>query len=84
MQERACSGRADDTGKISDALVQLITKDPSQPILGPNPLPKYDRGFNHPRTAELLCPAKFIKQYQRDPKALVFVSLNHLCLTECL
>jgi hypothetical protein len=68
MQRSSNSGQSDDTSKVSDHITKLVMKDPlHRPILAPELIQKHDRGFNHPRTAELICPAKYLEQYRRDP-----------------
>jgi hypothetical protein len=68
MQETSLSVRREDTRKVRAATTKLIMEDPLRtPILPPEPADQKDRGFNHPRTAELLCPAKYLDDLRQDP-----------------
>jgi hypothetical protein len=68
MQDISLSVRREDTKKVRRVTTKLIMEDPARhPIPSPEPEEQKDRGFNHPRTAELLCPAKYLDVLRADP-----------------
>ena len=69
MQEISLSVRREDTKKVRRAMTKLVMEDPlRQPIQLPEPTQQKDRGFHHPRTAELICPLKYLEEYRRNPE----------------
>jgi hypothetical protein len=67
MQDISLSVRREDTKKVHQVTTKLIMEDPGrQPIPPPEPEEQKDRGLNHPRTAELLCPAKYLDEFWAD------------------
>jgi hypothetical protein len=66
MQDISLSVRREDTKKVCRVTTKL--EDPARhPIPSPEPEEQKDRGFNHPRMAELLCPAKYLDVLRADP-----------------
>ncbi|SJK99233.1 uncharacterized protein ARMOST_02524 [Armillaria ostoyae] len=64
------SGRTDDTSKINDNIICYSTTSISDdtPVLD---IKKYRRGFNHIHTAHLLCPQRWINDFDKDPQAMM-------------
>ncbi|SJL07028.1 uncharacterized protein ARMOST_10371 [Armillaria ostoyae] len=60
------SGCSDDTTKISDNIIRLSTKDLTEETLLPT-LKKYQRRFNHIHMAHLLCPQRWLDEFDKDP-----------------
>jgi len=71
MADAAKGARSDDTGGLKMKAVLYLPINPKQDACVPpitNEKYKSDRGFNHPLTSRLLCPQKFIKDYDADPE----------------
>ncbi|SJL10862.1 uncharacterized protein ARMOST_14257 [Armillaria ostoyae] len=64
------SGHGDDTSKINENIIQLSMPDLTDDTLIPD-IKKYHRGFNHPHTAHLLCPQRWLAKFDEDPQAMM-------------
>lgn len=71
MENAANSARCDDTGSLKHNGLQYLLKDPAKDTFDPPILKTHGkavRGWNHPATARLLCPARDIVEFDEDPK----------------
>ena len=68
-----------DTG-TSDAIVRRVATSFIE-IAEPQ-ASKIWRGFNHVVTARLLCPAKYIEQFKRDPEGYVGCPVCRICISD--
>jgi hypothetical protein len=73
----ACS---DDCGSLREGgLAYVALTSPLktlQPLISPKSPKDGIRGFNHVTLGCLLCPIKYIKEFDADPPAYVFIVLN--------
>lgn len=71
IKDAAATARQTDTGHIRLKGIQYILPNPERDTLLP-PIPesgyKSDRGFHHPVIAKLLCPARLIDEFVKDPQ----------------
>ncbi|KAG1728944.1 hypothetical protein EDD22DRAFT_410910 [Suillus occidentalis] len=72
MENAANSARCDDTGSLKHNGLQYLLRDPAKDRFDPPILKTHGkavRGWNHPLTARLLCPARDIIEFDEDPDA---------------
>ncbi|KAF8874233.1 hypothetical protein BD779DRAFT_1678822 [Infundibulicybe gibba] len=70
LSAAAGEARSEDTNSIKTNTPLYLLVDPQQDVLQP-PIPKDckdSRGFNHAVTAQMLCPMRLIKKFDRDPQ----------------
>ncbi|KAG2126349.1 uncharacterized protein EDB93DRAFT_1109683 [Suillus bovinus] len=66
------AARCDDTGSLKHTGLQYMLSDPAKDCFDPPILKSHSkalRGWNHPQTAQLLCPAWDITEFDMDPQA---------------
>jgi len=67
--------RSEDSGSLKHNGIVYIPKNPETDVVRP-PIPRTQskafRGFNHPDTGRLLCPRRYIKEFDRDPYVIAF------------
>jgi hypothetical protein len=71
MENAANSARCDDTGSLKHNGLQYLLRDPAKDRFDPPILKTHGkavRGWNHPLTARLLCPARDIIEFDEDPE----------------
>jgi hypothetical protein len=70
LSAAASDARSEDSARLKKAGLDYLARDPNKDVISP-PLtkndPKSNRGFNHPATARLLCPIKYLVRFQQDP-----------------
>ncbi|KAG1896987.1 uncharacterized protein F5891DRAFT_1192401 [Suillus fuscotomentosus] len=72
MENAANSARCDNTGSLKHNGLQYLLKDPAKDTFDPPILKTHSkavRGWNHPATTRLLCPAHDIVEFDEDPNA---------------
>ncbi|KAG2343371.1 hypothetical protein BDR05DRAFT_948160 [Suillus weaverae] len=75
MENAANSARCDDTGSLKHNGLQYLLQDPTKDSFNPPILKTHGkavRGWNHPATARLLCPARDIVEFDKDPNAYTY------------
>jgi hypothetical protein len=71
MESAANAARCDDTGSLKHTGLQYMLNDPTKDRFDPPILKSHSkalRGWNHPQTARLLCPARDIAEFDVDPQ----------------
>lgn len=71
MESAANAARCDDTGSLKHTGLQYMLSDPAKDRFDPPILKSHSkalRGWNHPQTARLLCPARDITEFDMDPQ----------------
>lgn len=71
MESAANAAHCDDTGSLKHTGLQYMLSDPAKDRFDPPILKSHSkalRGWNHPQTARLLCPARDITEFDMDPQ----------------
>jgi hypothetical protein len=71
MVTAAGDARSEDTASLRHTGIAYLPKDPATDTVVPaitKDQGKAVRGFNHPFTARLLCPIRYLKDFDADPK----------------
>jgi hypothetical protein len=71
MESAANAARCNDMGSLKHTGLQYMLNDPTKDHFNPLILKSHSkalRGWNHPQTACLLCPAQDIAEFDVDPQ----------------
>ncbi|KAG1857769.1 hypothetical protein F4604DRAFT_1931249 [Suillus subluteus] len=72
MESAANAAHCDDMGSLKHTGLQYMLNDPTKDRFDPPILKSHSqalRGWNHPQTARLLCPARDIAEFDVDPQS---------------
>jgi hypothetical protein len=79
MESAANAAHCDDTGSLKHTGLQYMLNDPTKDRFNPLILKSHSkalRGWNHPQTARLLCPAWDITEFDVDPQYVLLFDWN--------
>ncbi|KAF5311555.1 hypothetical protein D9758_018972 [Tetrapyrgos nigripes] len=72
LEDSANDARTADTNCIKSNILSWMLEDPDgTPVLSRSDTSKSHRGFNHPATAELLCPVAYRKAFKRNKNKMI-------------
>jgi hypothetical protein len=79
MDNAASAARCDDTGSLKHNGLQYMLNDQGKDRFDPPILKSHGkavRGWNHPLTARLLCPAADIAKFDEDPQYVILIATD--------
>jgi hypothetical protein len=80
MNSKLSSACSDDVSSLKDNALHYIALGPLEPAFPPKSKKSGVRGFKHPVLGRLLCPVKYLEDFDRDPQeygGFIFVVYVH-------